>query len=378
LQTADGGFAVVGEAYLADMAGKDVWLLKLDSNGDLVWTATFSTTDPEYGYGIAQANDGGFVVTGYQETVVSPDQNFILVKFSSSGALAWSTVFDNGGFDVAYDVDACADGGFVICGRSDGGSSGDEIVALKFDEVGQHYWTVTTGGASGDGSYEIRQLNSGGYIYCGYSAAQQSEAIFYYVVKLMPDISLEGPLPVELLSFTAFPREAGIMVDWRTASESDLDHYALVRDNIEISEFSANNSATESEYSFLDQNVFNGIEYIYDLFAVSTAGEREWLGTRTASVTGGNAIVNEFALFQNYPNPFNPETSIRFNLAEASEVNLTVFNVAGQVVAELANGNFSSGMHTVNFDAANLTSGVYLYRVTAGSFTAQKKMVLMK
>ena len=107
-------------------------------------------------------------------------------------------------------------------------------------------------------------------------------------------------------------------------------------------------------------------------------GNREELGGRTVELTGDAVMPISFALHQNYPNPFNPETSIRFDLVENSLVNLTIYNVAGQEVANLVNGNMTAGSHTVNFDGANLTSGVYLYRLTAGEFTSTMKMVLMK
>ncbi len=85
-----------------------------------------------------------------------------------------------------------------------------------------------------------------------------------------------------------------------------------------------------------------------------------------------------FALSQNYPNPFNPTTNISFVLPQASDVKLTVFNVLGQQVAVLAQGMYSSGMHTLNFNAANLASGTYIYRIEAGNFVEMRKMLLIK
>jgi hypothetical protein len=85
-----------------------------------------------------------------------------------------------------------------------------------------------------------------------------------------------------------------------------------------------------------------------------------------------------FALSQNYPNPFNPTTNISFVLPEASDVKLTVFNMLGQRVAVLTQGMYSSGMHTVNFNAANLASGTYVYRIEAGNFVQVRKMLLLK
>ena len=89
-------------------------------------------------------------------------------------------------------------------------------------------------------------------------------------------------------------------------------------------------------------------------------------------------LPQEFSLGQNYPNPFNPSTSIRFALPEAADVQLELYNVLGQRVAILLNESRDAGYHTVSFDAGNLSSGIYLYRMTAGSFTQTKKLTLMK
>jgi hypothetical protein len=95
-------------------------------------------------------------------------------------------------------------------------------------------------------------------------------------------------------------------------------------------------------------------------------------------ISGRDGLPQAFALAQNYPNPFNPSTRIDFNLGKASDVKLTVYNVLGQRVATLVNGHLSAGQHTVQFDARNIASGVYFYRLDAGSFVSSKKMMLLK
>ncbi|MDR9388521.1 MAG: T9SS type A sorting domain-containing protein, partial [Balneolaceae bacterium] len=90
------------------------------------------------------------------------------------------------------------------------------------------------------------------------------------------------------------------------------------------------------------------------------------------------AIPSEFALNQNYPNPFNPTTNIKFALPQSSVVKLEVFNVLGQRVATLVNGELNAGYHTVMFDASNLASGVYVYRINTAEHMQVKRMMLIK
>lgn len=102
----------------------------------------------------------------------------------------------------------------------------------------------------------------------------------------------------------------------------------------------------------------------------------------TSIVTGVNdklsPVVEDFILFQNYPNPFNPSTNIKFNLPEVTKVELAVFNVTGERIATLLNGQEDAGIHTVQFDAANLASGIYFYRIIAGKYQKTMRMLLLQ
>jgi hypothetical protein len=104
------------------------------------------------------------------------------------------------------------------------------------------------------------------------------------------------------------------------------------------------------------------------------------LGTGIANDAGDPAsgMPREFALSQNYPNPFNPATEIQFALPYDANVELTVLNVLGQEVATLASGFQTAGYHTASFNATDLPSGLYFYRLEAGDFSAIRKMMLLK
>jgi hypothetical protein len=90
------------------------------------------------------------------------------------------------------------------------------------------------------------------------------------------------------------------------------------------------------------------------------------------------AVPEAFSLSQNYPNPFNPNTIIAFDLPASSHAQIVVYDCLGREVAELVNGNRTAGHHKVEFDASKLRSGVYFYKLVAGSYTAVKKMLLVK
>jgi hypothetical protein len=91
-----------------------------------------------------------------------------------------------------------------------------------------------------------------------------------------------------------------------------------------------------------------------------------------------NNLVTGFSLDQNYPNPFNPSTNFGFRIADFGFVSLKVYDVLGNEVATLVNEEKDAGEYKIQFNAANLSSGVYFYKLTAGNFTATKKMILLR
>lgn len=124
--------------------------------------------------------------------------------------------------------------------------------------------------------------------------------------------------------------------------------------------------------------LFEGDAAGFALNATGLTANEQDLSHRLVSGEDVTGIPEKFALHQNYPNPFNPVTVIRFDLPEASEVRMEVYNTIGQRVAVLAGGRYEAGSHTVLFDATNLTSGVYIYRLQAGTFVKSQQMTLIR
>ena len=112
--------------------------------------------------------------------------------------------------------------------------------------------------------------------------------------------------------------------------------------------------------------------------AVGTHGAGVYSASVITAVEDAVIHPNEFALFQNYPNPFNPSTTISFTLPQTSRVKLTLFDATGRQIEEITSKEFSAGAHSIKYNAANLSSGVYFYKIDAGSFVQSKKMILIK
>ncbi|MHB1687443.1 MAG: T9SS type A sorting domain-containing protein [Ignavibacteriaceae bacterium] len=128
-------------------------------------------------------------------------------------------------------------------------------------------------------------------------------------------------------------------------------------------------SKGSSPLNFTSFTVNNGTPIAYTFNGALTA---------ITDVINYKPVVKDFNLSQNYPNPFNPTTQIQFSIPKESKVVLKVYNLLGEEVATLVNQQLASGTYTYQFDASKLSSGVYLYRITAGNYSFIKKMTLLK
>lgn len=199
-------------------------------------------------------------------------------------------------------------------------------------------------------------------------------------------IQLNGDdnVPVELVSFEATATGTNVNLSWMTASETNNQGFEIQKSsgNSEfhtIGYVQGQGTTTETQhYNYTDRGVAAG-SHLYRLKQIDFDGTFEYSDAVEIEV---NAPI-EYSLDQNYANPFNPSTKISFSLVTDSKVSLRIFNILGQEVMTLIDGNLASGGQEINFDASSLNSGVYFYRLDAAgidgsSFTAVKKMILSK
>ena len=202
----------------------------------------------------------------------------------------------------------------------------------------------------------------------------------------------ESPLPITLASFSASVVDGvdGVSVQWRTVTEVDNYGFYVERRAADATVYQTvafiptqGNGIVPHDYSCVDGTVAGGSWY-YRLRQVDLTGEESTTDEVLVHVQGVTDVATEsvpeaFALQQNYPNPFNPETAIRFAVQGMGQARLVVYDALGQEVATLFDGIAEPGrFYSVRFSGSGLSSGVYFYRLTAGTQVDMKRMVLMK
>ncbi len=192
--------------------------------------------------------------------------------------------------------------------------------------------------------------------------------------------SLQNPLPVELVNFTFFVSGNKAELKWKTVSEyNNRGFYIERRNSGEVWQSAgfiegAGNSNSVREYSFTDRGLSTGV-YNYRLKQEDYNGSYEYYYLNEAV-----EILSpvDFYLSQNYPNPFNPSTDIEFSIPSDAAVRLSLYDITGREVKNILSGNYTAGYYKVNINAGDLSGGIYFYRLTSGSFSSAKRMIILK
>jgi hypothetical protein len=274
-QTSDGGYII---------AGRYPDLVKMDTNGNILWTkniGVFPENQPRY---VQQTSDGGYIIAG---NTWKGNLNFdiLLVKTDANGNNVWVKTFGGNLSDFATSVQQTSDGGYVLVGTINQDYSSGEVsnlVVIKTDSNGNSLWTKTFEGGWGN---SIQQTSDGGYIVAGQNHSSNNPGI--WLIRLAPDVTA------------------------------------------------------------VDENP--------------------------------NPIAKDYRLYQNYPNPFNPSTVIEFSLPEdVGNVQLSIYNMLGEKVAELVNTSLQAGRYQYQWNAQTVATGMYIYELRTDNFVSVKKMVLLK
>jgi uncharacterized delta-60 repeat protein len=187
VQSSDGGYVVAGETLSFGASGRDIYVVKLDSSGNIVWTKTIGGSWDDFANSVIQSSDGGYVIAGYTQSFGASWYDIYVVKLDSSGNVIWSKTIGGGNADVAYSIIQSSDGGYIVIGRTQSfGAGGYDVYVVKIDSSGNVLWTKTIGGGSADEARSIIQSSDGGFAIAGYTQSFGAGLYDIYVVKTGP------------------------------------------------------------------------------------------------------------------------------------------------------------------------------------------------
>jgi hypothetical protein len=197
------------------------------------------------------------------------------------------------------------------------------------------------------------------------------------------------PLPIQLAQFTAARVNRGVRLEWTTLSETNNYGFEVQKSGDSVSNFQTvpnsflpghGTTIEPHSYMYVDSTTSSGRMW-YRLKQIDLDGTTHYSDAIGVDVLSGLAeeqLATEYKLEQNYPNPFNPTTSIKYQIPTVAHVTLKVFDVLGREVATLVDGIEEPGYKSVRWNANDVASGLYFYRLQAGSFIETKKMLLLR
>jgi uncharacterized delta-60 repeat protein len=185
-QTSDGGYIVAGfTSSFNPSLGGDAFLIKTDANGNIIWAKTYGGTYYDNAYSVQQTSDGGYIVAGYAEFFSAGSYNIFLIKTNANGNIIWAKIYGGPYWEDAFSVQQTSDGGYIVAGRTNsfnGGGSYD-IFLIKTDANGNIIWAKTYGGMNFDEAYSVQQTSDGGYIVAGYTRSFGAGSADIFLIK---------------------------------------------------------------------------------------------------------------------------------------------------------------------------------------------------
>ncbi|UCC78984.1 MAG: T9SS type A sorting domain-containing protein [Candidatus Zixiibacteriota bacterium] len=332
--TSDGGYILVGYTASFGLGYMDAWLLKLDADGDTVWTRTFGSGEYDSGRSVIQTPDGGYFVLcninyGFNDTGLT------LIKTDANGDTLWSRRYCQN-YATGVSIIPTNDNRFMILANTLAFGDEFDIQMLKIDANGDSLWTRVIGGLDIDMGNSIKQTDDDGFIICGITGPYFDQDI--YVVKTdangdtLWSSTFNGASYGNDLGTCAKPTaDGGIILTGSLSTTDVMQEICLIR--------------------FESEQV--GIE---------------------PDIPQAQAIY----LSPNYPNPFNASTTIKYGISRPEFVSLKIYDLLGRRVQILVEEYLEEGNHSITFDAADLPSGIYFVKLQAGETVETKRMVLLR
>jgi len=406
----DGGYIVAGATKNFGASEQDYYLLRIDNDGNEMWSRTFGGYGFESARSVRHTEDGGHIIGGYTDSFGAGSADIYLVKTDSSGAVLWTRVYGGAGLDLAFSVQQTLDNGYIVAGHSIiEGFYGDAFL-LKTDNMGYLMWAGFYGGEEQDVAYSVVQSSDGNYIFVGDTNSYGHGLMDMFMVKVIDgqqvicgDVNMAPdtyPLAIPpggvfgLTGVIGNPTSASVNTDiWVGVWYMGIFLQTAFFDSVPLNPgqyLSAH--MTQLVPNYAPAGVYRYVAYCGDRetsticdsawFDLNIAGLRMPWGSESWSLQGqwetAPEVPAEYSLLCNYPNPFNASTDISFDLPSAGHLTLVIYNMLGQEVATLADSWMDAGSHKIVWEASSASSGIYFCKMRAGDFVAVRKMSLLK
>ena len=378
------------------ISSEDFLTIKYNSGGSELWISEYDNPDMN-DIDIANAmildGSGNIYVTGYSIGSGSAE-DFATIKYNAVGDEQWVRRYNGTGndYDITSAIAVDGSGNIIVTGFSAGNGSSEDYATVKYDPQGNSLWVNRYNGSSNsyDISTSVAADEQGNVYVTGYSYDELTSED-YATIKYSP-----GGNQLWVSKYNGTSGDYDIAVSVKTDIKGDVyvtgysfdfdtkENYATVKYNsageeiwIQLYNGSSNGSDIASAL-FIDNsdNVYvtgysydgpNSVDYV-------TFKYSQTVGINQLS----NSVVNGYELKQNYPNPFNPVTNLEFGISELGFVSLKIYNELGREISTLVSTRLNPGTYKYSFDASNLTSGIYFYKLETKNYSATKKMLLIK
>ncbi len=412
-QTTDGGYIITGETQSYGAGNYDIYLIKTNSTGTSLWTKTYGGGGSDQGYAVVQTTDGGFVLTGVTQSFGYGSSDMFLIRTDAAGNILWSNTYGGNSWDNGYSLCPSGEGGYIVGGGGYYGFGLNDAYFMKTDSQGNILVFRAFGGSGDENAYDAKQINDGEFIIAGASQTfGVSNSNDFYLVKsdgsgnsgcnqqnAVPFVSSFSPtvssgtssssgatantatsvaspqspvtnvlcqvvvLPIELLSFTGTAGNEGNFLQWRTSAEINSNYFEIEKSTDGRSFKTAGkvkaggNSTTPHNYSFTDFSPSGGEAY-YRLKQIDLSGNFSY--SNTISIT--QSPSHQISI---YPNPANAEIHCTIYANTPRPGTICITDLLGNT---LISREFvmTQGENNITVFIQPLPAGVYIMKTSEG------------
>jgi len=399
-ETGDGGYLTVGHTYSEGPGNADVYLIRSGANGDMQWAKTYGGALSDFAYSVLETSDHGALIAGYTESFGVGGRDVYLLRVDAEGDSIWARAYGGSNHDVGSCVSSTEDGCYLIAGYTYSfGSGSNDAHLLKVEPNGTVRWAKTYGGAGSDGAHSVHPTSDGGCVIAGYTGSFGAGSYDVYLIKTDPNGDTmwtrtyggsysDGGLSVEETVDGGY-----IVVGWTTSfGAGNGDAYILRTDAHGEVLWTRTYGGREFEEAYSVQLTSDGGYIVAGYtFSFGAGGSDVWL-IRIGPDVGIQEEKPPYeycCIYEIVPNPCWNRTVVQYSLREDSNVNLTILNLLGEQIKMLIDDQRTAGLHTVVWKATDDTgrkvpSGTYFLRLQAhtgpgtGNYTATRKVCVVR